>query len=66
KIPGCSVIEVNGKDHEFLAAHNTHRRYGEVEVVLGEISGQLRLSGYVANTNPVSFDMAEEERRFYW
>ncbi|MCL7033999.1 hypothetical protein MKW94_008731 [Papaver nudicaule] len=61
KIPGCSVVEVNGEDHEFLAGHKTHPRYGEIEVMLGEISRRLRLSGYVPNTSPVSFDMEGEE-----
>ncbi|RZC87499.1 hypothetical protein C5167_036042 [Papaver somniferum] len=59
KIPGCSVIEVNGEDHEFLVGHETHPRYGEIKVMMGEIARRLRLPGYVANPNPVSFDMEE-------
>ncbi|RZC79923.1 hypothetical protein C5167_042500 [Papaver somniferum] len=61
KIPGCSVIEVNGEDHEFLVGDETHPRYGEIKVMMGEIARRLRLPGYVANPNPVSFDMEEEE-----
>ncbi|OVA00316.1 Pentatricopeptide repeat [Macleaya cordata] len=62
KVPGCSVIEVNGEVHEFFVGDKTHPRYSEIEVKLGEISRRLRLSGYVANTNPVLFDIEEEEK----
>ncbi|KAI3963501.1 hypothetical protein MKW98_022923 [Papaver atlanticum] len=64
KIPGCSVIEVNGEDHEFLVGHETHPRYGEIEVMMAEIARRLRLPGYVANTNLVSFDMEEVEKNY--
>ncbi|XP_042488541.1 putative pentatricopeptide repeat-containing protein At5g40405 [Macadamia integrifolia] len=62
KIPGCSVIEVGGEVHEFFVGDKSHLRYGEIEVMLGEISRRLRLSGYVANTNPVLFDIEEEDK----
>ncbi|KAI3846562.1 hypothetical protein MKX03_008244 [Papaver bracteatum] len=64
KIPGCSVIEVNGEDHEFLVGHETHPRYGEIEAMMGEIGRRLRLPGYVANTNPVSVDMEEVKKNY--
>ncbi|RZC79921.1 hypothetical protein C5167_042495 [Papaver somniferum] len=41
KIPGCSVIEVDGEDHEFLVGHKTHSGYDEIKVMLGEISRRL-------------------------
>ncbi|XP_010262425.1 PREDICTED: putative pentatricopeptide repeat-containing protein At5g40405 [Nelumbo nucifera] len=62
KVPGCSVIEVGGVVHEFFMGDKSHPRYGEIEVMLGEISRRLRLAGYVANTNPVLFDIEEEEK----
>ncbi|XP_057950036.1 putative pentatricopeptide repeat-containing protein At5g40405 [Malania oleifera] len=62
KLPGCSVIEVDGEVHEFFVGDESHPRYGEIEEMLGEISKRLQLSGYVANTNPVLFDIEEEEK----
>ncbi|KAH1053757.1 hypothetical protein GLYMA_08G295900v4 [Glycine max] len=62
KLPGCSVIEVDGEVHEFIVGDKSHPRYDEIEMKLEEISKCLRLSGYVANTNPVLFDIEEEEK----
>ncbi|XP_027348151.1 putative pentatricopeptide repeat-containing protein At5g40405 [Abrus precatorius] len=62
KLPGCSVIEVNGEVHEFFVGDKSHSRYDEIELKLEEISRCLRLAGYVANTNHVLFDIEEEEK----
>jgi len=62
KLPGCSVIEVDGEVHEFIVGDKTHPRHDEIEMMLAEISKRLKLSGYVANTNPVLFDIEEEEK----
>ncbi|XP_052184758.1 putative pentatricopeptide repeat-containing protein At5g40405 [Diospyros lotus] len=62
KLPGCSVIEVDGEVHEFFAGDKSHTRYAEIEAKLEEISKRLKLSGYVANTSPVHFDIEEEEK----
>lgn len=63
KLPGCSVIEVHGEVHEFFAGDDkSHPRYNEIEIMLAEISRLLKLAGYVANTNPVLFDIEEEEK----
>ncbi|XP_015892954.3 putative pentatricopeptide repeat-containing protein At5g40405 [Ziziphus jujuba] len=62
KLPGCSVLEIDGEVHEFLVGDKSHPRYNEIELMLGEISRRLKLAGYVANTNPVLFDIEEEEK----
>ncbi|XP_058084584.1 LOW QUALITY PROTEIN: putative pentatricopeptide repeat-containing protein At5g40405 [Magnolia sinica] len=62
KEPECSVIEVGGEIHEFLVGNKTHLRYGEIEMMLGEMYRKLRLAGYVANTEQVLFDIEEEEK----
>ncbi|XP_061342471.1 putative pentatricopeptide repeat-containing protein At5g40405 isoform X2 [Gastrolobium bilobum] len=62
KLPGCSVIEVDGEVHEFIIGDKSHPRFDEIELKLEEISRRLRLAGYVANTNPVLFDIEEEEK----
>ncbi|XP_071724031.1 putative pentatricopeptide repeat-containing protein At5g40405 [Rutidosis leptorrhynchoides] len=62
KQPGCSVIEIDGEVHEFFVGDKSHPCYDEIEVMLGDISRRLKLAGYVANTNPVLFDIEEEEK----
>ncbi|KAJ4711265.1 Pentatricopeptide repeat-containing protein [Melia azedarach] len=62
KLPGCSVIEVDGEVHEFFVGDKSQPRYDEIEIMLGEISRRLKLAGYVANTKPVLFDIEEEEK----
>lgn len=62
KLPGCSVIEVDGEVHEFLVGDKSHPRYKDIEIMLSEISRRLKLAGYIANTNPVLFDIEEEEK----
>ncbi|KAL2333923.1 hypothetical protein Fmac_015136 [Flemingia macrophylla] len=62
KLPGCSVIEIGGQVHEFIVGDKSHPRYGEIELKLQEISMCLGQAGYVANTNPVLFDIEEEEK----
>ncbi|KAF5201355.1 Pentatricopeptide repeat [Thalictrum thalictroides] len=70
--PGCSVMEVDGEVHEFfmgkgsffakVVGRESHPRYKDIKAMLEEIARRLRLSGYVANTNPVLFDIDEEEK----
>ena len=61
KQPGCSVLEIGGEVHEFFVGDKSHPRYAEIQVMLGEIARRLKLLGFVANTNPVLFDIEEEE-----
>ncbi|KAH0991500.1 hypothetical protein GBA52_002983 [Prunus armeniaca] len=44
KLPGCSVLEVDGEVHEFLVGDKSHPRYDEIEAMLGEISRRLKLA----------------------
>lgn len=62
KPPGCSVMEVNGEVHEFFVGDKSHPNYDAIETMWGDISKRLKLAGYVANTNPVLFDIEEEEK----
>ncbi|XP_004135465.1 putative pentatricopeptide repeat-containing protein At5g40405 [Cucumis sativus] len=62
KLPGCSVMEVNGEVHEFFSGDKSHPSYDVIETMWGEISKRLKLAGYVASTNSVLFDIEEEEK----
>lgn len=63
KLPGCSILEVDGGVQEFFAGDlRTHPMSEEIKVMLEEISRRLKLAGYVANTEPVLFDIEDEEK----
>ncbi|KAK1395225.1 Pentatricopeptide repeat-containing protein [Heracleum sosnowskyi] len=62
KVRCCSVIEVNGEVHGFFGGDKSHPRQAEIEEKMAEMSQRLKLAGYVANNNPVLFDIEEEEK----
>ncbi|XP_050372240.1 pentatricopeptide repeat-containing protein At1g50270 [Argentina anserina] len=51
KIPGCSWIEVNGAMFEFAAFDKSHSESDRIYLMLENMLLQLRLSGYVPDTN---------------
>lgn len=62
KTPGCSMIEVNGIVHEFLAGDKTHPQTDEIEKKLEEMSKRLKMEGYVPDMNEVFLEIDEEEK----
>ncbi|XP_077211626.1 putative pentatricopeptide repeat-containing protein At3g15930 [Tasmannia lanceolata] len=62
KTPGCSLIEMNGLVHEFVAGDRSHPRSGEIYSKLDEIDRELKLAGYVPNISEVLLDIGEEEK----
>lgn len=48
--PGCSTMELNGTVHEFIVDDDSHPRKVEIYQMLDEIGSQLKIAGYVANT----------------
>lgn len=46
KEPGCSLIEVNNKVHEFLAGDLKHPKRKEIYIMLEEINGWLKAHKY--------------------
>ncbi|KAK9292826.1 hypothetical protein L1049_020806 [Liquidambar formosana] len=46
KIPGSSVIEVDGKAHEFLVGHTSHPRNKDILILLNVLSDQVYLEGH--------------------
>ncbi|XP_042499282.1 putative pentatricopeptide repeat-containing protein At3g15930 [Macadamia integrifolia] len=62
KIPGCSLIEMNGGVHEFVAGDQSHPESIKIYSKLDEITQELKLSGYVPNTTEVFLDIGEEEK----
>lgn len=60
KVPGCSLVELNGVLHEFFVGDDTHPESREIYMMLDEIILKLKKEGYVGNTNEVLLDLDEE------
>ncbi|KAK7337350.1 hypothetical protein VNO77_17917 [Canavalia gladiata] len=62
KPPGYSLIEIDGKVHEFTNGDKTHPEIEKIESVWEEIFQKIKLAGYVGNTAETLFDIDEEEK----
>lgn len=62
KEPGCSVIEVNNKVHEFLAGDLRHPKSKEIYLMLEEINCWLKTNGYTPQTDVVLHDLGERQK----
>lgn len=62
KTPGCSLIEMNGTVHEFVAGDQSHPQSKEIYSKLEEMMEDLKLAGYLCNTSEQSLDIGEEEK----
>ncbi|TYI24243.1 hypothetical protein ES332_A06G220000v1 [Gossypium tomentosum] len=61
KTPGCSLIEMNGVVHEFVAGDQSHPRSKEIYSKLDNMTRDLKLAGYSPDTSEVFLDMGEED-----
>ncbi|KAJ8774276.1 hypothetical protein K2173_009707 [Erythroxylum novogranatense] len=62
KIPGCSLIEMNGIVHEFVAGDQSHPQTEEIYMKLEEMTADLKLVGYLPDTSEVYLDIGEEDK----
>ncbi|XP_065867233.1 putative pentatricopeptide repeat-containing protein At3g15930 [Euphorbia lathyris] len=62
KIPGCSLIEMNGVVHEFVAGDQSHPQTKDIYLKLDEMTNDLKVSGYKPDTSEVFLDIAEEDK----
>ncbi|KAE9607801.1 hypothetical protein Lal_00013457 [Lupinus albus] len=62
KEPGCSLIEVNNKVHEFLAGDLRHPKSRDIYLMLEEISTWLKANGYTPKTDIVLHDLGEQQK----
>lgn len=63
KEPGCSVIEVDNKVHEFLAGDLRHPKSKEIYLMLEEINSWLEANGYTPQTDVVLHDLGERQKQ---
>ncbi|KAK9282541.1 hypothetical protein L1049_005462 [Liquidambar formosana] len=60
KVPGCSLVELDGVLHEFFVGDESHPETREIYFMLEEIIKRLKMDGYVGNTREVLLDLDEE------
>ncbi|KAF3435954.1 hypothetical protein FNV43_RR23046 [Rhamnella rubrinervis] len=53
KVPGYSVVEVNGKLHSFVMEDNSHHQYKETLQFLDKLDHEMRIMQHVPETGPV-------------
>ncbi|KAL6882538.1 hypothetical protein ACP4OV_011228 [Aristida adscensionis] len=62
KIPGCSLIELDGVVFEFFAEDSSHPQLREIYEKVEEIIDSIKLAGYVPNTADARLDVDECEK----
>ncbi|XP_041000046.1 pentatricopeptide repeat-containing protein At5g66520-like [Juglans microcarpa x Juglans regia] len=63
KVPGVSMIELEGVLNEFIAGERAHPQAAEIYAKVDEMLERIRFISYVPNTDGVScFDIEEEEK----
>ncbi|XP_051134815.1 pentatricopeptide repeat-containing protein At5g43790 [Andrographis paniculata] len=62
KMPGSSLVEVNGSVHEFLIGDKSHPRAGDIYSKLEEMNMRLQEFSHRPRTREVMFDIEEEEK----
>ncbi|CAK9137545.1 unnamed protein product [Ilex paraguariensis] len=62
KTPGCSLIELDGVIHEFLAEDNKHPLSDEIYTATEDMINHIKLAGYVPNIAEARLDAEEGDR----
>ncbi|GMH30941.1 hypothetical protein Nepgr_032784 [Nepenthes gracilis] len=60
KIPGYSMVEVDGKLHAFLMEDKSHHQYKQMVEITEKLEHEMRAMGYVPKTEFVLHDLDEE------
>lgn len=61
KTPGCSLIELNGIVHEFVAGDRSHPQSEKIYSKLDEMIKDLKFAGYSPDTSEVFLDIGVED-----
>lgn len=62
KTPGCSLVEIGGRIHQFLVCDIAHPRIKDILLEWDEIESRIRLEGYVPDKKAVLLNIDEEEK----
>ncbi|CAL9023221.1 unnamed protein product [Prunus brigantina] len=60
KVPGYSVVEVNGELHAFLMEDKTHQRHEDIMLLLNKLDQDMRAVGYIPRTEFMLHNFEEE------
>ncbi|CAN4086287.1 unnamed protein product [Withania somnifera] len=61
-ISGCSSIEIGNSVYEFKASDPLKTGHDEIHKMLQDMKNQLKLAGYVLETETALYDISEEEK----
>jgi len=62
KIPGCSLIELDGVVFEFFAEDSDHPQLREIYQKVEEMIDRIKMAGYIPNTADVRLEVDEHEK----
>ncbi|XP_027935423.1 pentatricopeptide repeat-containing protein At5g43790 [Vigna unguiculata] len=62
KLPGFSLVDINGAMHEFLTGDKAHPFSKEIYLKIGDINRRLQEYGHKPRTSEVLFDVEEEDK----
>ncbi|KAF3447130.1 hypothetical protein FNV43_RR12310 [Rhamnella rubrinervis] len=62
KIPGSTMIELDGEIYEFVAGDKSHKQYKEIYEMMDEMGRKMKMAGYVPSTSEVLLDIDEEDK----
>ncbi|XP_066333887.1 pentatricopeptide repeat-containing protein At5g48910-like isoform X2 [Miscanthus floridulus] len=62
KVPGCSLVELDGEVHEFIAGDESHPQWKEIYLMVEEMARELRRVGHISATSEVLLDLDEEDK----
>ncbi|CAN6909377.1 unnamed protein product [Brassica oleracea] len=63
KLPGCSMISLEGTTHEFTAGDRTHAEIEKIRTKWRAVKRELEGNGYVPELEDVLLDLADDEER---
>lgn len=64
KLPGSSLIEIDGGIHEFTSSDESHPQMASIVRMVDEMSERLSISGHVPDLANVLMDVDEDEKEF--
>ena len=65
KIPGCSLMELNGMIYAFFAEGSAHPDSEKIYEKIEEIVTRIKKAGYVPNVAEARLDAEEEEKGLF-
>lgn len=65
KVPGTSLIEVDGMINEFMCSDDSHPKQSQISSMLEEINSRLRDAGHVPELGNVLLDVDEHEKEYF-